>query len=548
VSATASSRPALGERVSDAVAPGPVGRRRKLRTRLLVAMATIAVGVVVVTGVTTVALARRSAERTAISNLEDQAPGVRTQLLQLGRVLRSRELRGQPTAPVGRLVTSVLRVTGGTLLTVHADGTITEGVDALAAQPVSTDRPIASNRAAAARAARRNRLRKRLGLAPTSPSTVTTAPGASATEVPNVNGLPAGLTLEDFDARALFAGERQTGTANGRVFVAEPVRAGVDAVPVLVLTERIDSAAVSRARGFFLIGAVLALVAAGVVSYFLARRLTRPLAAMGTTAGAIAGGDLTARVDLGKHPDDELADLGRALNAMAAELEVARHGERQFLLSVSHDLRTPLTSIRGYADALTDGTIPATDEQRRAAVVIAAEAGRLERLVADLLDLARIDAHQFSLSPRPFDVAATVRTTVEAFLPAAADLGIELGAVVPPELAAVGDPDRVAQIVANLVENALKYARRRITVTVAADGLHEVAIRVVDDGPGIDPGDEQRVFERLYVSRTSPGRSVGTGLGLAIVGELATAMGGSAAVEPTVAAGATFLVRLPLPA
>ena len=122
---------------------------------------------------------------------------------------------------------------------------------------------------------------------------------------------------------------------------------------------------------------------------------------MGTTAGAIAAGDLGARVDLGKHPDDELADLGRALNAMAAELEVARHGERQFLLSVSHDLRTPLTSIRGYADALTDGTIPATDEQRRAGAVIAAEANRLERLVADLLDLARLDAHQFSLSPRP---------------------------------------------------------------------------------------------------------------------------------------------------
>jgi signal transduction histidine kinase len=533
--------------VSETAARGPVGRRRKLRTRLLVAMATIAVGVVVVTGVTTVALARRSAQRSAISNLEDQAPDVRAQLLQLGRVLRGRELRGQPTAPVGRLVTSVLRVTGGTLLTVHADGTITEGVDALAAGAVGTDRPIASTRAAA-RAARRNRLRNRLGLAPTSSSTLTSAPGASATEVPNVNGLPAGLTLEDFDARALFAGERQTGTANGRVFVAEPVRAGVDAVPVLVLTERIDSAALSRARGFFLIGAVLALVAAGVVSYFLARRLTRPLAAMGTTAGAIAGGDLTARVDLGRHPDDELADLGRALNAMAAELEVARHGERQFLLSVSHDLRTPLTSIRGYADALTDGTIPATDEQRRAAVVIAAEAGRLERLVADLLDLARIDAHQFSLSPRPFDVAATVRTAVEAFLPAATDLGIELVAVVPSELAAVGDPDRVAQIVANLVENALKYAQRRITVTVAADGLHEVAIRVVDDGPGIDPGEEQRVFERLYVSRTSPGRSVGTGLGLAIVGELATAMGGTAAVEPTFAAGATFLVRLPLPA
>src|SRR6478752_9700946 len=129
-------------------------------------MASIAVGVLVVTGVTTVALARRSAERTAIAHLEDQAPDVRAQLLQLGRVLRGRELRGQPTVGVGRLVTSVLRVTGGTLLTVHADGTITEGVDALAGLPVSTDQPVATRAAAA-----RNRLRRRLGLAPTSSTT-----------------------------------------------------------------------------------------------------------------------------------------------------------------------------------------------------------------------------------------------------------------------------------------------------------------------------------------------------------------------------------------
>ena len=521
--------------MTDTTSVPPTGRRRRLRTRLLVAMAAIALGVVVVTGVTTVALARRGAERTAISHLEDQAPDVSNQLRQLGRFLRGRELRGQPTAGVGRLVTSVLRVTGGTLLTVHADGTITEGVDALAGQPVSTDQPVASRAAAA-----RNRLRRRLGLAPTSSTTAASAP------IANPNTLPAGLTVEDLDAASLLAGNRQTGTANGRAFVAQPVRAGVDQVPVLVLTEKIDAAAVNRARGFFLIGAVLALVAAGIVSYFLARRLTRPLAVMGTTAGAIAAGDLGARVDLGKHPDDELAELGRALNAMAGDLEVARHGERQFLLSVSHDLRTPLTSIRGYADALTDGTIPATDEQRRAGAVIAAEADRLERLVADLLDLARIDAHQFSLAPRPFDVATTVRNGVEAFLPAAADLGIEVVADTPPELAAVGDPERVAQVVANLVENALKFARSRITVELRAEGLHEVVLRVADDGPGIDPSEERRVFERLYVSRTVPGRSVGTGLGLAIVGELTTAMGGSATVERTDGAGATFVVRLPV--
>ena len=178
--------------------------------------------------------------------------------------------------------------------------------------------------------------------------------------------------------------------------------------------------------------------------------------------------------------------------------------------------------------------------------MIAAEANRLERLVADLLDLARLDAHQFSLTPRPFDAAATVRTAVDAFAPPASDLGIALSVEAPETLAATGDPDRVAQIVANLVENGLKYARARIDVQVGTGDAPMIDIRVVDDGPGIDPSEVHRVFERLFVSRAVPGRSVGTGLGLAIVGELAQAMGGSATVDTTSVGGAAFVVRLPV--
>ncbi len=157
-------------------------------------------------------------------------------------------------------------------------------------------------------------------------------------------------------------------------------------------------------------------------------------------------------------PDDELADLARTLNAMAAQLEHARGMERAFILSVSHDLRTPLTSIRGYAEAMTDGAISTDAEQARAVHVIESEARRLERLVADLLDLARLDARQFSLSPRPIDAAETVRTTVDAFGPAATELGITTRVDGPATLPADADPDRLAQIVANLIENALKYA------------------------------------------------------------------------------------------
>ncbi len=180
---------------------------------------------------------------------------------------------------------------------------------------------------------------------------------------------------------------------------------------------------------------------------------------MEVAANQIAEGDLSARVDTTGLRDDELAGLTRSFNAMADELETARGHERAFLLSVSHDLRTPLTSIRGYAEALGDGTVAGADERIRAAHVIETEARRLERLVADLLDLARLDTHEFSLTPRPIDARDVVATTVAGFQPAARDYGVTLAVTAGAAIPADADPERLAQVVANLVENALKYAR-----------------------------------------------------------------------------------------
>ena len=154
--------------------------------------------------------------------------------------------------------------------------------------------------------------------------------------------------------------------------------------------------------------------------------MARPIAAMETTAREIAAGDLKARVDTEHLSDDELGSLAAAINAMAAELDDARGHERAFLLSVSHDLRTPLTSIRGYAEAIADGTVEGAEARVRAAGVIASESRRLERLVADLLDLARLDAHQFSLHPGPVDARTVVVDAVDAFRPAAGEVGVAL--------------------------------------------------------------------------------------------------------------------------
>ena len=160
--------------------------------------------------------------------------------------------------------------------------------------------------------------------------------------------------------------------------------------------------------------AVVALTVAALVALALARRFTRPLVAAVTATGRIAGGDLSARVPVARGDEREFRKLAEAINTMGDDLARAREQERQFLLSVSHEFRTPLTSIRGYADAVVEG---ATGDAVGAASIISSESRRLERLVQDLLDLARLDADRFSLDLAPVDAAGVARTVVDGFTP-----------------------------------------------------------------------------------------------------------------------------------
>ena len=278
---------------------------------------------------------------------------------------------------------------------------------------------------------------------------------------------------------------------------------------------------------------VIALAVAALVAAALARRFTRPITAAVTTTRRIASGDLDAVMPVGHREDAEFIQLADAINAMGSNLVRARDQERQFLLSVSHELRTPLTSIRGYAEAVLDGT---ADDPAAAATVISAESRRLERLVQDLLDLARLDADRFTLELQAVDGAAIAAQVAEGFRPRAEELGLELVVAPGPDkpLWVVADPDRLAQVVANLVENASSFART--SVTVGAGTLGGVpALWVVDDGPGIPADQLPQVFERHFTSDRSGGRRKGSGLGLAIVSELSTAMGAGVRAESPVA-------------
>jgi signal transduction histidine kinase len=178
-------------------------------------------------------------------------------------------------------------------------------------------------------------------------------------------------------------------------------------------------------------------------------------------------------------------------------------------------------------------------------MVILAEARRLERLVRDLLDLAKLDARQFTFHIAPVDLNAAVPTYVDGFAREADDAGVEVSVELAPRPVVVAvDPDRLAQVLANLVENALKYARQRVTVTV--EGGAPARLEVSDDGPGIAPEDLPHVFERLYVARRQPVRKEsGSGLGLAIVRELVEAMGGQVQAVGRPGGGTRIVVTFP---
>ena len=295
---------------------------------------------------------------------------------------------------------------------------------------------------------------------------------------------------------------------------------------------------------YFLLAGGISLVVAGLVIGVISRRISRRVLAASAAARQIASGDLNVRVERDNHAYPELAGLDDAIDTMAANLARARDQERQFLLSISHDLRTPLTSIRGYAEAIKEG---AAADPHDAAAVVVAEATRLERLIRDLLDLARLQAHQFSLKAVPCDLVDIVSDIVEAQRLAHQAVGVSLElTLVSGPVPVVADADRVAQIIANLIDNALKFARSEVHVHLERNDAG-ARISVENDGPAISEDDLQRVFERHFTSSRAAARAGGSGLGLAIVAELVAAMGGRRSVVSPVTpeGGARFVIELP---
>ena len=286
-----------------------------------------------------------------------------------------------------------------------------------------------------------------------------------------------------------------------------------------------------------LVGGLAAVVMAAIVT----RTIARPLQTVAEAAGQVAEGDYSQRVP--QRGPREVSDVAQAFNRMSEQVQRNNQAQQDWLANISHDLKTPLTSIRGYAQAIQDGTAP---DATSAAAIIHTEADRLNRLIAQLTELARLRGGGLSLRQDALDLGALVEGMAQNLDVVAQKKSITLTTQIQATPAVIGDGDQLAQVVGNLLSNALKYtpAGGQVKATVAASA-GGVSLSVADSGVGIAPQDLGRVFERFYQVDKARGR--GHGLGLAIAQEIVKAHGGRIDVQSAGRGqGTTFTVWLPV--
>jgi signal transduction histidine kinase len=282
------------------------------------------------------------------------------------------------------------------------------------------------------------------------------------------------------------------------------------------------------------------ILVAGALAWYLSRRITKPVLALSDAADEVASGRYGITIpQVPGH--DEISHLSDRFREMAGELQAADALERNFLMTVSHELRTPLTAIRGHVEALLEGVVEDEEARSYSLEVIRLEAGRLERLVGDVLDLAKLDTHRFALLREEVDLERLVDRAYSAFGKEARRRGIDYSRSVTATPILETDGDRVLQVISNLLENAFRWTPDGGHVGLALSQTNgTVRISVDDSGPGIPSEERERIF-RPFWSRDGHG----TGLGLAIARELAAALGGEIQLQTQAGKGSRFELVLP---
>jgi histidine kinase len=342
------------------------------------------------------------------------------------------------------------------------------------------------------------------------------------------------------------AGERLTfefvvpGDDQRWLAVTEPVLIGKQPIGAIVVAKRKEDIAhrVGELGRRLAFAGALGLLVAGLLAWYLSRRIVRPVLALSHAADEVAAGNYA--VEIRERGSGELGELADRFDTMTARLAEAEVRERNFLMSVSHELRTPLTAIRGHVAALLEGVVEDPEQRTLSLEVVEAEARRLERLVGDILDLAKLDAHRFTVRREEVDMEQLVEQAYETFSDEARRRSIEYRVDVRDRPVIVSDGDRVLQIVDNLLSNAFRATPDGGRITLELERANgQIHVAVEDTGPGIAPDQRERLF-RAFVSEAGS-----TGLGLTIAKELSIALGGRIDLDSEVGRGSRFELVLP---
>jgi signal transduction histidine kinase len=363
----------------------------------------------------------------------------------------------------------------------------------------------------------------------------------------DADGTPPGVSANQAAAALNGADISATGDlADQAVFIEG--RALADGTAVFLLQPRTAiGGIVGTVLSRFAVALGVGLIIAAVIGALAARKLAAPLREARYAANQIAAGDRDVSVEVSG--PSEISDIGDALTHLSHTLALSENRQREFLLSVSHELRTPLTAIKGYGEAMHDGVIT-SDDVARVGGTVASEATRLERLVNDLLDLARAGAIDFHVTMVDTDISELLADVASVWADRCGRESVHFTLRISDHLPDLHtDPVRLRQVIDNLLENALRVSPTGTTITCQADHTHdEVRICVMDGGPGLNPDDVVDAFEPgVLYERYRGVRPVGTGLGLALVGRLAAGLGARVWAEASPDAGARFCIALPTP-
>ncbi len=370
-----------------------------------------------------------------------------------------------------------------------------------------------------------------------------------------------GYFVRILDAAGAEVGGRGGGGGQGQ---NAPVFAPDITIPIMLAGEQVGTllaarsgAGGSRAGEQYLAQVNQAILWAGTIAVllalmlgvYLAQRLTRPLRQLNQATQGVAAGDLSQRVTVRTH--DEVGELAAHFNDMAAALETAEIQRKQLLADTAHDLRTPISIMQSHLEAMLDGVFPTTPENLGA---IYEETLRLSRLVDDVRTLSLVEAGQLPLDKQPVNLAELVAQAAAAFAPLAEADGVTLLTDLQPTPPILADAVRIHQVLANLIANALRYARQSsqppptvsLTVTSIAG---QVLVRITDNGPGLTPEQQASVFDRFWRSDAARSREQGgSGLGLAIARGIVQAHNGTIGVESQPGQGAAFFFQIPVAA